>query len=101
MLKKWIPRSVVPVGMVLLLAGCGGRQNPVRLDTGHESSFFNGFWDRFTVLIVFVKDILESPDYKLYARSAPADYKIGYVLGVALMVAVVLAIIRAVRLRVS
>jgi hypothetical protein len=48
---------------------------------------------------VFVKDILESPDYQLYARSAPANYKIGYVLGVVLMVAVVLSIARATRPR--
>jgi hypothetical protein len=99
MFKKWLPRLAIPAGMVLLVAGCGGKQNPVRIDTGSENSFFNGFWDGFTVLVVFVKDILESPDYQLYARSAPANYKIGYVLGVVLMVAVVLSIARATRPR--
>ena len=99
MVKKWLPRLVIPAGMVLLLAGCGGRQNPVRLEGGNNSNFFNGVWDGFTVPLVLILHLMRGRDYLYYNHSAPNIYFFGYILGVALMVAVVLAIIRAIRLR--
>jgi hypothetical protein len=85
--------------MVLLLAGCGGRQNPVRLDAGGNSSFFNGAWDGFTIPVVFIIDISHKRDYRYYNHAAPNIYFLGYILGAALMIAVILAIVRSIRLR--
>lgn len=83
--------------LVLLLAGCGGEQNPVRPDVGSRSGFFDGLWDGFSVLVVVLLDLARDRDYLLYDRSGTDAYLVGYVLGVILLIMIVSAMLRRLR----
>lgn len=87
----------LPLGLAVLVAGCGGAQNPLRLDTPPTHSFFDGMWDGFTLPVVLLMRLARSRDYGWISNSPADAYYIGYLFGVILVIAAVLWIIDAIR----
>lgn len=87
MRRKFLLYFVGLAGSTLLLAGCGGPQNPVRI--GEPASlFWSGLWDGLTVFIAFIGQVFNR-NYGIYAiHQHSLAYNGGYVLGVCLAVAV-------------
>ena len=85
-MKSKLAGLVLSIGITLLAAGCGGSQNPYKLDTGTTHPVFNGMWDGFTVWLVFLKDIRSSADYQLYTHNASGFYALGYIIGIIFLV---------------
>lgn len=93
-------RLVYPMalaGFALLVAGCGGQQNPVRLDASSPSRFFDGFWDAITVPVVFVLDLVRDQDYRYYATAGSDVYALGYGLGIVTLAVVALRLLAALK----
>jgi hypothetical protein len=91
-LKRKAGYAFCATGLVVLLAGCGGKQNPERFNSGITPAIFNGFWDGFTFPAVLYKDIFNNGGYGLYHHGFAWLYLAGYVVGIAVDVIALLAI---------
>ena len=82
MKRKYLLYFVILAGLCLLLAGCGGPQNPLQFD-GTGSAFFNGLWDGITILIAFVMEVaVNHHKYGIYnVHQHSIAYDVGYLLG--------------------
>jgi hypothetical protein len=91
-LRRKVLGAVPALGLVVLLAGCGGQQNPWKVKTGISNWFVNGIWDGLlAVPIWFFLNVLGGHKHQLYTRDASIGYYIVYLIALAI---VALAIIR-------
>ena len=83
MKRKYLLYLVILAGLCLLLAGCGGNQNPLQL-SGAAKPFWNGLWDGITIVIALVMELVsDHQKYGIYdAHQHARAYDVGYVLGV-------------------
>jgi hypothetical protein len=82
MRRKWVIYGLLAAALMLLAAGCGGAQNPVRF-ANHSHPFFSGLWDGLTILVGLVFEVLGSDRYGIYAVSSNSNwYDFGYLIGV-------------------
>lgn len=77
-LRRKVTSAGMALGLVLLLAGCGGPQNPWKVG---NYAFFNGWWDGFTALLLAIGKIFGG-DYGLRTHHAGLYYNVGWVFGV-------------------
>lgn len=71
--------------MSLLLSGCGGPQNPLRVSTGVHGPIINGLWDGYTYLFALAAEVLVNTKYGIYntAHHGPV-YDCSYAIGIGL-----------------
>jgi hypothetical protein len=82
-------------GLVVLLAGCGGKQNPWEAHTGVSNWFVNGLWDGLCApwILVFLNWI-GPHHHQLYTRNAYFWYYPLCLFGALVSVLVLLGILR-------
>lgn len=91
-LRQKVISAGMALGLVVLLAGCGGSQNPWKVQTGISNWFVNGIWDGLLAVPVwFFLNVLGGNRHQLYTRNAVIGYYIIYVI---VLVIVISAIIR-------
>lgn len=80
--------SVLAVGLVLLLAGCGGEQNPAQFRGNPEPNLIDGMYDGFTIVIGLAGAFADDQKYGVYdATGTGRYYDLGYFLGLCIFFA--------------
>jgi hypothetical protein len=80
-LRRKVLGAVPALGLVVLLAGCGGPKNPVRT-VNSAAPFFDGWWDGVWEIPVFIwKLITTGHTYNLHLAHAGSQYNIGWIVG--------------------
>jgi hypothetical protein len=67
------------LGLVLVVAGCGGQQNPIRT-VNSAAPFFDGWWDGLWAVPLFIGRIT-GHNYGLHTLHAGTLYSTGWVFG--------------------
>lgn len=81
MKRKYLLYFIILAGLCLLLAGCGGPQNPLRFG-GAEQPFWNGLWDGMTIVITFVLELIGDRKYGIYdVHQHTVAHDFGFVVG--------------------
>jgi hypothetical protein len=94
--KRKVTGAIAALGALMLVAGCGGPQNPLTHDQlpGHLSgTFWDGFVDGFTAVFVLLLRVTGN-DYQLFATGASSAYRDGFVIGILVFIGLMVSIWR-------
>ncbi|MBX4190798.1 hypothetical protein KW794_01795 [Candidatus Saccharibacteria bacterium] len=91
-LRQKVTGACAALGIALLVAGCGGSQDPLRTADA-APPFFDGSWDGFWFIPLFFWRLTGNV-YGLYAVSTTPAYWFGYLVGVAVFVIIITPLAR-------
>lgn len=92
MRHKRLPGLALGIFFLLVVAGCGGPQNPHRFDTGKTPLFFSGGWDGLWAPLLGLQDFLHGSGYQLYWFGNAPSYLVGYIVGLLLCLGIIASV---------